>query len=537
MWTRDHIISIQERNVKKYLVVLALIVSIAALGCSKKESVDGDTGHPFGEKMEISLAMWNIQDGFNDPNAANDATYNELTQKFNITIKPIQVTWNDWMEKFRIWAASNQLPDVFAADASIGEYRTWATQGVIRPLPEDLSKYPNIQKVMSLPSVKPYAIDGKFYKFPRMTWRTDADWINDRNIIYRKDWAKAAGWDRQPESFEEFAQMSKAVLAQHPEAVGIGQHHNGYLLIMHLGCFPWGGNASNWVKDTDGIWKPVYACEGFAEGVAQLRTLYTQGILDRDFAFLKDEEAVAKFMSGKAFAVLSGGMYWNYEEAFKAGNPGVSAEEAIGLINMWPNPHDGKRYYFSETPYWSETMFRGDLSDRKMERILSLLDYMYSDEYQMKKVLGIENVDYKYENDAYISMLPTDMTLAKKYPITDKLGPLSAWGGWLALQGIQVRSNNPNIRYTDELYVEHFAYIQKTAIATPINYDIRLMSTPAKDKASSLNNEMLTDMVQVIMGTGDPVQAWKNVIKSYGPRGLDDAIREVNEQVRIQGIN
>jgi putative aldouronate transport system substrate-binding protein len=521
------------KKVSMLALMCILTAGVIFAGGQKASTSTGGAGGT----VEISVGMWNIQDGFTDPNAANDVIYNDLAAKFNITIKPIQVTWNDWMEKFRIWAASNQLPDVFATDASAGEYKTWATQGVIRALPNDLSKYPNIQQVMSLPSVKPWAIDGKLYKFPRMTYLSDADWVNDRNIIYRKDWAKAAGWDRQPESFEEFVQMSKAVLAQHPEAVGFGQHHNEYLLIATLDSFPWGSHKNNWQKDTDGLWKPAWACEGFADSVAHLRRLYTEGILDRDFALLKDEESVAKFMSGKAFAVFSGGMYWTYEEAFKSANPGVTAEQAIGLINMWPNPKDGKRYYFSETPYWSETMFKGNVSDAKMDRILSVLDYMYSDEFQKKKSLGIEGVDYRVDNGAYISLLSADMTLAKKYPITDKVGSLSSWGGWLSQQGIRIQSSNSNIRYTDDLYVEHFDYIKKTAIPTPVNYDIRLMSTPAKDKASSLNNDMLADIVQVVMGTGDPVQAWKNVVRAYGPRGLDDAIREVNEQARAQGIN
>jgi putative aldouronate transport system substrate-binding protein len=516
---------------KTVLVTLICGLMAGALFAGGKKETSGEGG-----PLEISVGMWNIQDGFNDPNASRDTIYNELAQRFNITVKPIQVTWNDWMEKFRIWAASNQLPDVFATDASSGEYKTWATQGVIRALPDDLSKYPNIAKVMALPSVRPHAVDGKFYKFPRMTYESDADWINDRNIIYRKDWAKAAGWDRQPQSFEEFVQMCKAVLAQHPEAVGLGQHHNGYLLIIHLGIFPWGSHNGNWVKDTDGLWKPAYACDGFAEGVAQLRTLYAEGILDPDFALLKDEDAMVKFMSGQAFAVLSGAMFWKYEDAFKSNNPGVTAEDAIGLINMWPNPHDGKRYYFTETPYWSETMFRGDMNDQKMDRVLSLLDYMYSDEHLIRVIMGIEGVDYRIENEKYISILPEGQTLAKKYPITDKIGYLAGWGGWIGLKGIRIQNSNPNIAYTDQLYLDHFNYIHETAIPTPVNYDIRLMSTPAKDRASVLNNDMLTDMVRVIMGSGDPVQEWKNVIRGYYPRGLEAAIKEVNEQAALLRI-
>jgi len=69
---------------------------------------------------------------------------------------------------------------------------------------EDLSKYPHIKEVMSLPSVQPWLIDSKFYKFPRMTFANEKGWANNRNIIYRKDWAKEAGYDGNPASFEDF---------------------------------------------------------------------------------------------------------------------------------------------------------------------------------------------------------------------------------------------------------------------------------------------------------------------------------------------
>ncbi|MDR1970477.1 MAG: extracellular solute-binding protein [Treponema sp.] len=523
---------------KIFLVSAILLFGIGLIfagGTRDNQSqVSGGAG-TFGEKMEISLAMWDVQDGFNDSNAKNDTIYNELASKFNITIRPVQVTWNDWMEKFRLWAASNQLPDLFASDASSGEYRTWATQGVIKALPDDLSRFPNIQQVMSLPSVTPHRVNGKFYKFPRMTYLSDTDWVNDRNILYRKDWARQAGWDRQPESFEEFMAMCKAVQAQHPGVAGLSINHKGYLQILQLGIFPEGSHGGNWVKDTDGLWKPCWATDSFGRGVAQLHTLYEQGILDRDLALLKNNEGDMKFMSGQAFAVLSGHVYWIYEDAFKAANPGITSEDAIGLINMWPSG-DGKRYYFSETPYWSETMFQGRMTDEKMERALYMLDYMYSDEYQLRKSMGIENVDYKVENGQYISLLSPDTTLGKKYPITDKIGALSAWGQWLPLTGKQLKNPDPYVDYTDRLWLEHYNYIKATAVPTPINYDIRLMSTPAKDKASQLNSEMENDMVQVIMGRRDALTAWREVIRSYGPRGLTDAINEVNARAKELGI-
>ncbi|GHU90616.1 sugar ABC transporter substrate-binding protein [Spirochaetia bacterium] len=523
------------------VIVVSLLAAVFCLGGCKGKSQgagssagNADAGNSFAEKIELSVAMWGIGEAFNDPNAKNDTIYNALSEKFNVTIKPIQVTWNDWQEKSRIWAASDQLPDLFIADAPAGQYNTWATQGVIKALPDDLSKFPNIQAVMAQPSVKPLAVDGKFYKFPRMTYATANDWVNDRNIIYRKDWLKQAGYDHQPQSFEEFVEMSKKVMAQHPGAVGISSHHHEYLAIFMLGIYPEGGKRNVWAKE-DGLWKPNYATRGFAQGVAQLRTLYKEGILDPDFALLKDEEGVAKYMNGKAFGVLSGTVRWSYEEAWKAANPGITAEEAIGFMDIWPAP-DGNRYYFSETPYWSETMFNGKLSDKKMERALYLLDYMYSDEYQVQKANGVEGVDFTIDNGAYVSLLPEGESLGKKYPITNSMGSLSAWGGWLPYVGKQVISTDPYVAYTDRLNIENLNYKKATAKPMPVNYDIKLMSTPAKDKASSLDIDSTTDTVRVIMGNQDPIAMWQEVIKSYEGRGMAEAIKEVNEKAKELGI-
>ncbi len=95
--------------------------------------------------------MWGIQDGFNAPGAKEDKIFNDLQSKFNVSIDPVQITWNDWEEKLKVWAASNQLPDIFpnALAGNLGMYKTWAKQGVIKALPDDLSKYPNIKRVMA----------------------------------------------------------------------------------------------------------------------------------------------------------------------------------------------------------------------------------------------------------------------------------------------------------------------------------------------------------------------------------------------------
>ena len=163
------------------VALLIAVVSVLA-GCGKASeqsnhtspSPDVSANEPgsadLSKQIELSIAAWDIQTNFEKPNAKNDVIYDDIAKKFNITIKPVQITWNDWAEKVKVWAASKQLPDIFAnslATDNTALYESWAKQGVIKAIPDDLSAYPNLQKLLSLPSVQPLKVDGKFYMIPR----------------------------------------------------------------------------------------------------------------------------------------------------------------------------------------------------------------------------------------------------------------------------------------------------------------------------------------------------------------------------------
>jgi putative aldouronate transport system substrate-binding protein len=503
---------------------LVLVLSLCAGFCAALVFAGGQRGGSSGSgstafttHIELSVANWGIQDGFDDPNARNDTVFQALCEKFNITINPVQVTWGDWMDKARIWAASNQLPDIFPTDANLDEYTTWATQGVIKALPDDLSRWPAIQTTMSQPSVRPLAIDGKFYKYPRMAKASADDWVLDRTLRYRKDWLEQAGYTQPPQSFEEFVTVTKKVLSQHPEAVGlIASSH--YMLYFMAGIYPEGMALKNWAKE-DGLWKPVYATRGFAQGVAQLRRLYAEGILDRDFAIGSNRD----YNAGQAFSYVSGWLQIS---------PLLNLQDTTALMDVWPAP-DGNKYYLGETPYWAETMFSARTSNEKFERILYLIDYMSTEDWLLQRYNGVLNVDYRIENGRYISLLPADQTLAKKYPITNVIYQLGAYGEWLPYVGKTVVPADQDAAYVQQYNIDYFNHRKATAKPMPINYDIYLMNTPSKTK---LEGEIMNDLIRVITGTGDPVAAWQEVIRGYEPLGLTDAINEVNTKARQLGI-
>lgn len=552
------------KNKSKKLILLAVSLMILAtvfVGCSTKnnDSASSSSGQPASESgsqspvsepavedplakhQELSVAIWGIQDGFDNPEAKNDTLFNDLTKKFNITVKPVQITWNDWQEKLKVWAASGQLPDIFAnaiATDNRALYSTWAKQGVIKALPDDLSNYPNIAKVMALPAVKPLTVDGKFYMVPRIGFIEEGNaGVMDRPILYRKDWAAQAGYTSDPNSYEEFVAMVKAVMQQRPGTTGIAINNKDYLLTPILGSFPeLASMKDSWVNE-DGKWVPSFASTKAPEAVKQVWQLYHDGLLDKDFAIQKDADGFLKFVNGQAFISLGGNIGANIE-AFVKANPDAKVSD-IGFMRIWPTA-DGNRYNFGVLPYWSETFFSNKLDDEKFDRALRLVDYMMSEEYDALLANGIEGVDYKIEDGKAISLLSADQELGKKYPITAGFGFLASWHGEFAAQGKKVVNANPDKAAFDAIASEVFNRFKTENKPSPINFELTLMSTPAKDKLAGAltpnNGGIVDDFFNVVLNKKDPVEAWKNVVKSYDAKGLQEAITEVNAKAQEMGI-
>ena len=66
-------------------------------------------------------------------------------------------------------------------------------------------------------------------------------------------------------------------------------------------------------------------------------------------------------------------------------------------------------YQFQEMSYWSETYVPSSVDAAKLERIMMIMDYLYSDEGVMLTSYGFEGEDYEFdENGNIVSLLPPE---------------------------------------------------------------------------------------------------------------------------------
>lgn len=536
---------------------VVLVLSLAA--CSKSKDTNPTTTSPDStadlaataaptetgelEPMEISVAIWGIQDAFDNANASTDTVFNDLCKKFNVTIKPVGVTWNDWQEKNKVWAASGTLPDVFCdanTSGNLGLYKTWAEQGVIKEIPSDLSAYPNLKEVFNWESIKPLAIDGKHYMVPRgnvfVSSKASDDGVSNmgRSIIYRKDWAEAAGYTEAPTTFDGLVEMTKAMMAQHPKAVGIAMNNPDYMQALASDIYPEILSYSAWIFDNN-QWKPTFASERTVPYIERLQKLYREGVLDPDFIVQKDGDGMGKFQSGNACVILTNNID---PQVFMDSNKDVTnIKDAIGFVLPFSSV-DGN-YYVTVSPggHWSESYISAQVDDAKAERILMLLDYMYSYEYASLVLNGIEGVDWEKTDAGNVSLLDGDTTLADKYPITQSIGWLASWLGGFSADA--VISSNPNVAAYNEIYNETEALEKEMSLTgVPLlnNFYVALMQNEEKTNTSGLTADFKANLNNIIIGKDDAKAGWDAMIKDFNAKGLNDAIESVTKQAADEGI-
>jgi putative aldouronate transport system substrate-binding protein len=537
-----------------FVIIVMLVITTSLAGCSKSSSTKvtesvsptgtanqpTSTVDPYKDPVEISLAIWDVETAM--AKSKDDAVYQFLSKKFNISIKPVGITWDDYSQKINVWAASSQLPDVFSIDA-IGtpNYYNWIKQGLVKPIPKDLSKYPNLSKYLDIPDINAAKINGQFYNIPRRTYPSLDYNANDRLIAYRWDWAQAAGVTKEPETFDEFKDMMVKILAKDPEGkkpVGL----TGLPLTATdmfwtysdpLATSDGSGSDYKWIKE-DGKYVPAIFSKLALPSLKLARDWFSSGIIDKDLPILKGSQHYDKFSSGKAAAiVVSGGydkLYSKIEkDKFDKVYPDKKFADVVKVVKPMVSV-DGNIYHPVFKTYWSESYFNNKMDDNKMARILSLYDYLLSPEGKRLVNNGFEGVDYKMDGDKIIKLDP-NVVISDKYPSVLAFNTLATWE-----TNYTIDDANDQSWVNKDLQKQAIDYMQFVKTKTKIPDfapELTLASTPAKDKFTVKNSDI---MITIMLGKEDPEKMFNNEVNASKGKGLDQVITEVNAKAQELGL-
>lgn len=525
----------------KKIVAVICISSVTFSGCGlnaetgeEMSAVDTSStiSSDYEEHLDISIAYWQIDKAFENRN--NDAVLQTIEDKFNITIEPVNITWDDYYSKIELWAENGTLPDVF-----IGDYRKsptmgeWVTQGLLHEIPDDLSQYPNLAKYMDSPEKDTCQFNGKTYCIFRQTYNEQAETIKDRTILYRWDLAQAAGIKKEPENWDEFREMIQAIIAADPEHTGIkgmtAKDHTMLAAPLFTYSIPLaaaGYSSFYWVDNGDQYVPAIFAGETLGADALPtwhlMRDMYQEGTIEEDIILTTTSQAEEKFLNGKSAAIcIDGGIsntktYENMGQYWKDVH-GSDFFDDVKYLDIMPSV-DGNKYYTVWDYAWSETYINANVSDEKMNRILALYDYLLSDEGTILSNFGIENDTYMINEAGDIDIIydkPSD-----KYHSLEMLGSLTCWN-----YGIQDSSRYPDL--VPEEYVkadEERVEMAKQCTIPEYNYEC----TRALYESGYTFSIDVNDIFTRIMYSDEPVEdVWDKIIEEYKEKGLLQVIDKV----------
>ncbi|QJD84535.1 extracellular solute-binding protein [Cohnella herbarum] len=537
-----------KMKMKLLPALLAIVLlSTMTLSCSRSEPRPDQTTKALtpnemqrqSEHMEISVALWDLAENM----TSYDPLVEQLEQKLNITIKPVPIGVANYVQQIQMWASSGQLPDIFSVDAVNSQYyRNWRDRGVIQSLPSDLSAYPYLEQYLDFPDLQDLKDDGKLYFIPRQTFDSTDYNVLDRIVIYRWDLAQQAGITKEPETWEEFRALLKAIVDNDPENKKItGLTSVGNLL---LGGLFWlysspaatsdgSGSDFKWIKE-DGKYIPAVFSKHSIESLKLLRDFYTSGLIDPDLPVTRGDMGRDKFAQGEAAALITAGGSMQavdiniYKERWLKLHPDENAFYDKVKILKPLKAMDGNRYHAIFKTFWSESYISSKVDAKKMERILQLFDYMNSPEFLEMRRFGLKDVDYTKIDDKITVIDPSQSVLTKYKPFSS-LANLLHWDGMFKLNpefaGISPAAHEAQRELID--------YSMKMTVKQ--DYDIRLtkMSTPTKDSFTIFDSD---DMVRVMISKLPVEVIWQDIIDGYKAKGLDRMIEEVNAKAKEMGI-
>lgn len=546
-------------NLKRLMsmVLATAMVLTIFVGCAKKSDDSKDQNQmttqtsaqetseatveedPFKEQMEISIGIWDAEQGV--PQGANDPMYDQFKKKFNVTIKPITESWDNWWEQTTVWAASGQLPDLFYDTArSDPKFINWVKDGVVKAFPDDLSKYPTLGKIVSSPAVQALkAQDGKLYCYPISTYSNRDNMGLDKAIIIRKDWMEKVGITNVPQNMDEFIALMKAFVEKDPDGngkndtLGLTAYNSGYINSLFISYSPGVvGGSDVWIQE-DGKWIPSGLSKTVLSGIKEIRRLYDSGGLDKDFVLLKGDEGVDKFAAGKAGALAWAGtpditqriIGDKWTKVF----PDKKLSDSIVIMKPWKSA-DGTYNKTQSSGLWGEAYMNGQIDDKKSDRILRILDWMSSQEGMELTRFGIKDVDYKKDGDMITVTREkksdgTFVTLLSKYPFMKAFYCMVTWD-----QDFYFVDPGFDDAYKN-MAQEAVDFINQNGKLLEVNYGADYMVYPSKSKMTAQFGD---DFIKALLSK-DVEKTWNGRNDNLLKNGYADAIKEVNDLIAQSG--
>ena len=384
---------------------LAALLSIGAV-----TACGGGGNNGKDEYDKNGRLILNLKNVYFDQWQGEDNYTEILNEKFGVKIKASNYSYNSWDTQVGTAVNGNNLTDTIQFNLKSynfgSSYEKWVDIGMLKALPDNMSKWPNIQKMLNgISNIDYLKINGKLYGIPIAN---DIDNptkdFSNMTYVYRRDWAKQLGKYKEGDvyTWEEFNDLLSAFKSN---IVTLSGTDKADVLVDEAWGFPSVANFYKnaphcYTKDSSGKAINAFTSPEYLEGLKAAQKLVTAKIYSPDQGNWKEEDgdATTNYLGGKAAVLYDNFSFSNYlklRQNFKnQRKPGSLEALNDGTAFLKIKGPDGKFAIENTENWFSMTMFNHKISDAKMEKILDILDYLLTEEGTRLAVYGQKDYDY-----------------------------------------------------------------------------------------------------------------------------------------------
>ena len=514
------------------------MAAISLQGCgaqtSKSDSYTKDG------KLKISL-----RNLYFDDYQGGDSYLEYLENEFKVSLSFQAYSWSQWETQVTSQVNGGNLPDVFHANIDSYNfaltYKFWAEEQLVKPLPDDLSRWPKIKEMLentsNIDSLK-LGKNKKLYGLPIAKNTSDySTSFSPFTYIYRRDWAKKYGvyqendeytWDQFTTLLETFR---KELAGSNRYALGDVEWGfpsivNFYKQVPH--CFAYDESEGKYVNN--------YTTDAYIEGLDMSKSFRTNGWYYPSQNSAADGQLNKEYYGNKIGVLYENLSYSNFETLKKqlklsnASVPGFDVDEATAIMKI--KGPDGK-YALEGTDNWfSMTFFDYRISNTKLEKILDILNWLLDEEGTRFSVYGIEGYDYTINSKGEVELNEAYWPKGKdgQYARKDNGGKFVRY---LASLGYDTLSYDPLTDKDAIHYLESWEHEMKVALANnelkvlKENAEVMWLTTQLKSQLSGqMRKTALNNVMKYIYNTD--ITTIKEFKATFG-YPWPDVLNEINK--------
>lgn len=392
----------KKTRILSLVLALALLLGLVPAGA---ESLNLAT-LPLTTEEGATVSILAINSYYSNVDLRDATLLKEIANRAGVTIEWTLIDPSSYADSVSPMLASGKdLPDIIMMpDKDLN--MDYLSSGLVEPLDEHFDLMPNYTAFLEKnPIIKGSltAVDGHIYYVPQTVVTNNYQPV----LMYNMPWLEKLGIEA-PKTLDEFVDYLRKI--KETDMNGNGEADEIPMSLMNA-FLPYAfGPAfgmdlvSGYYADEQGVvhYGP-YEKENYKAYLKFLNGLYSEGLLEQEFASLDRDQIVARCANDTTGVIFD--YSWQMSTLYSAQYDSYKADPSKGVIaGAAPLSGEYKGAYIGRNPI--SNIFGINAKSENKELAIKFLDYAMSDEAQDLYVWGMEGLTYEVDADGVRHFLP-----------------------------------------------------------------------------------------------------------------------------------